>query len=163
MNFDPCEIRSLVRLATQRTGRPCHDEDLEQDATLKAVEAFRKQFEVRYPRAFLRKIVCDTVRDHWRRRRPAEDLNSVVETRAESPRLEERLDAERRLDLLRRGLAQLDTAKRSMLDLYYVEERTVAEIAGLQKRSVSAVKMELFRARRLLAVIVRRLERRGGK
>ena len=69
MNIDPCEIRLLVRIATQRTGRPLHDEDLEQDATLKAVEAFRKQFDVRYPRAFLRKIVGDTVRDHWRRRR----------------------------------------------------------------------------------------------
>jgi RNA polymerase sigma-70 factor (ECF subfamily) len=158
MKIDPVEIRWLVRLITKRTGRPLHDEDLEQDATLRAVEAFRRQFEVRYPRAFLHKIVCDAVRDHWRKRRQAEDLDSVNENRiVEPPRFEERLDAERRLDLLRRGLARLDAAKRSMLDLYYVEERTVAEIARLQNKSVSAVKMELHRSRRRLAEILRKL------
>jgi RNA polymerase sigma factor (sigma-70 family) len=156
MNIDPCEIRLLVRIATQRTGKPLHDEDLEQDATLKAVEAFRKQFEVRHPHAFLRKVVCDAVRDHWRRRRPAEDLNAIDEARfVESPRLEENLDMQRRLDRLRRGLAQLDAGKRTTLDLYYIEERSIAEIALLQKKSVSAVKMELLRSRRLLAEFVR--------
>jgi RNA polymerase sigma factor (sigma-70 family) len=164
MNIDPCEIRLLIRIATQRTGRPLHDEDLEQDATLKAVEAFRKQFEVRHPRAFLRKIVCDTVRDHWRRRRPAEELNAIDEMHfAESPCFEERLDQQRRVALLRAGLAQLDAGKRTTLDLFYVEERRVSEIARLQKKSVSAVKMELLRARRLLADILRELaERKCG-
>ena len=155
MYIDPCEIRLLVRIATQRTGRPLHDEDLEQDATLKAVEAFRKQFEVRHPRAFLRKIVCDTVRDHWRRRRRAEDLNQIDEAHfAESPRFEEQLDMQRRLVLLRAGLDQLDAGKRTTLDLFYIEERPVSEIARLQKKSISAVKMELLRSRRLLAGIL---------
>jgi RNA polymerase sigma-70 factor (ECF subfamily) len=155
MNIDPCEIRLLVRIATQRTGRPLHDEDLEQDATLKAVEALRKQFEIRYPRAFLRKIVCDTVRDHWRRRRPPEGLNAIDERHlAVAPRFEERLDHQRQVALLRHGLAQLDPAKRATLDLFYLEERPVSEIARLQRKSISAVKMELLRARRLLARIL---------
>jgi RNA polymerase sigma factor (sigma-70 family) len=163
MNIDPTEIRMLVRIATQQTGRPLHDEDLEQDATLRAVEAFRKQFEIRYPRAFLRKIVCDAVRDHWRRRRPAEDLDAISEKHlAECPRFEERLDLQRRVALLRRGLDQLDVGKRTTLDLYYIEEFPVSEIARLQQKSVSAVKMELLRARRLLAKIVRRLRDREG-
>jgi RNA polymerase sigma-70 factor (ECF subfamily) len=162
MNIDPVEIRLLVRIATRRTGWPLHDEDLEQDATLKAVEAFRKQFQVRYPRAFLRKIVCDTVRDHWRRRRPEEHLNAVDETSlAERPCFEEKLDRQRRLELLQRGLARLDAGKRTTLDLFYVEECPVAEIARMQKRSVSAVKMELHRARRKLKEIVRELGKEG--
>jgi len=166
MNIDPCEIRLLIRIATQRTGRPLHDEDLEQDATLKAVEAFRKQFQVRHPRAFLRKIVCDTVRDHWRRRRSVEELSAIDEAHfAESPRFEERLDMERRLAMLRAGLAQLDAGKRTTLDLFYIEERPVSEIARLQKKSISAVKMELLRSRRLLADILRELAegKRGPK
>ena len=158
MNIDPIEIRLLVLIATRRTGRPLHDEDLEQDATLKAVEAFRKQFEVRYPRAFLRKIVGDTVRDHWRRRRQTEELTELNENvLAESPRFEERLDLERRIRLLRHGLAQLDPGKRVTLELFYVEEWPVSKIARLQKKSLSAVKMELLRARRALAGIVRGL------
>src|SRR4029453_16261729 len=155
MNIDPTEIHLLVRIATQRTGRPVHDEDLNQDATLKAVEAFRKQFEVRYPHALLRKIVWDVVCDHWRRRRPAEDLAGIDEWRlAESPRFEEKLDAKRRLDLLHRALLQRDEKKRTTLNRFYMEERTVAEIAQLQNKTVSAVKMELLRARRLLTKIV---------
>jgi RNA polymerase sigma-70 factor (ECF subfamily) len=158
MNIDPSEIRLLVRIATRRTGRPVHDEDLVQDATLKAVEAFAKQFEVRHPRAFLRKIVGDTVRDHWRRRRPSEGLTAIDEMHfAESPRFEEQLDMQRRLALLRAGMAQLDAGKRTTLQMFYVEELPVSEIARLQRKSVSAVKMEMLRARRLLAGILRDL------
>jgi RNA polymerase sigma factor (sigma-70 family) len=152
MNIDPIEIRMLIRIATQRTGRPLHDEDLEQDATLKAMEAFRKQFEVRHPHAFLRKIVCDTVRDHWRRRRQSEDLNTIDEKQlAECPSFEEKLDLQRRVTLLRLGLDRLDAGKRTTLDLFYIEECPVSE-----------VKMELLRARRLLAKIVKGLGERHG-
>jgi len=71
---------------------------------------------------------------------------------------------QRRLALLRAGMAQLDPRKRTTLDLFYIEERPVSEIARLQKKSVSAVKMELLRARRLLAGILRDLGagERGG-
>jgi RNA polymerase sigma factor (sigma-70 family) len=161
MNFDPCEIQLLVRIATQRTGHPLHDEDLNQEATLKAVEAFRKRFDVRYPHAFLRKIVWDAVCDHWRRRRSVEDLSTVDEQHlSESPSFEERLDRERRLDLLRRGMLQLDAGKRMTMELFYVEEQSIAEIARVQRKSPSAVKMELLRARRLLVKIVERLAER---
>jgi RNA polymerase sigma factor (sigma-70 family) len=162
MNIDPNEIHLLVRIATRRTGRVLHDEDLNQDATLKAVEAFRRQFEVKHPRAFLRKVVLDAVSDHWRRRRPAEDLSEVDESRlAEIPRFEERLDAQRRLDLLRRAISQLDDGKKGLLDLFYMQELTVAEIASLRNKSVSAVKMELLRARRTLIKLVSELADRN--
>jgi RNA polymerase sigma factor (sigma-70 family) len=85
----------------------------------------------------------------------AEDLAGIDEWRlAESPSFEEKLDAKRRLDLLQRALLQLDERKRTTVDLFYMEERTVAEIAVLQNKSISAVKMELLRARRLLTKIV---------
>lgn len=156
MHFDPSVIRTIVRSETRRTGTPLHDEDLEQDAALKACEAFQRQFEVRHPQAFLHKVVVDAVRDHWRRRRPFEDLEGLTETSlAVPPRLEERLDQQRRIDLIRQALRQLDAAKRSTLDLFYVEELSVADIAQMQQRSVSAVKMELLRARRLLGRMLR--------
>lgn len=151
MHFDTSVIRTIVRSETRRTGAPLHDEDLEQDAALKACEAFQRQFEVRHPQAFLHKVVVDAVRDHWRRRRSLEDLEPLKESElAVPPRLEERLDQQRRVDLIRRALRRLDAAKRSTLDLFYVEELSVADIAERQQRSVSAVKMELLRARRLL-------------
>src|SRR5436190_15809069 len=42
MFFDPAEIRNLIHMATRRTGTPVHDEDLEQDVALHALEAFRR-------------------------------------------------------------------------------------------------------------------------
>lgn len=159
MVIDLFEVRAIVRSETKRTGVPLHDEDLEQDATLKAVEAFRRECEVRYPRAFLRKIVGDAVRDHWRRRRVGEDLDTVDEARVSvSPRFEEEMDGRRRVELLRRGLAELAAGRRATLEAFYVEECSVVEIAERQGKSVSAVKMDLLRSRRLLAKIVRGLE-----
>ena len=159
MVIDLFEVRAIVRSETKRTGGPLHDEDLEQDATLKAVEAFRRECEVRYPRAFLRKIVGDAVRDHWRRRRVGEDLDTVDEARvAVAPRFEEEMDGRRRVERLRRGLAELDSKRRATIEAFYDEECSVIEIAERQRRSVSAVKMELLRARRQLAKIVRGLE-----
>jgi RNA polymerase sigma factor (sigma-70 family) len=164
MVIDLFEVRAIVRSETQRTGVPLHDEDLEQHATLKAVEAFRRECVVRYPRAFLRKIVGDAVRDHWRRRRVGEDLETVDESRvAVAPRFEEQLDDRRRMELLRRGLAELDTTRRAILEAFYVEEYSVVEIAERRGKSVSAVKMELLRSRRRLAKIVRELEEADRK
>jgi RNA polymerase sigma-70 factor (ECF subfamily) len=161
MNFSPADIRAIVRMVTRRTGAPVHDEDLEQEAALRAVEAFRRTPDIRHPRAFLTKVVSDTVRDHWRRRRSTEDLDAINESRfAESPRFEDDLDRRRRLDLLRRAVATLDAGKRSTLKMFYSEERSVGEIAALRGKSPSAVKMELLRARRALSGIVDALARK---
>src|SRR5688500_6038882 len=130
MNIDPSEIRLLVRHATRRTGTPFHDEDLEQDATVKAMEAFRRQIEVRHPRAFLRKIVIDAVRDYWRKRRTTEGLDAVDDARfAHTPCLEDELDRRRREALLRQAMRKLDPQKQKILELHYDQECSVAHIA----------------------------------
>jgi RNA polymerase sigma factor (sigma-70 family) len=158
---DLFEVRSIVRTETKRTGVPLRDEDLEQDASLKAVEAFRREYEVKYPRAFLRKIVGDAVRDHWRRRRvdPGEDLDTVSEGRvAVAPQFEDELDSQRRVDLLRCALGELEDVRRTTLMAFYVEECSVSELSERMGKSISAVKMELMRTRKKLAEIYTRLE-----
>src|SRR5262245_13948904 len=108
MNIDPSEIRFMVRIAIQRTGPPLRDEDLEQDAILKAVEASQKRRDVRHPRAFLMKVVRDAVRDHWRRRRVSEDLSACDEVRiAHLPQYEDELDRRRKIDIVQRALLRL--------------------------------------------------------
>jgi RNA polymerase sigma factor (sigma-70 family) len=159
MIFDPLEIRSLVHAATKRTGTPVHDEDLEQDIALRAVEAFRRLNHVSHPRALLTKIVYDTVRDHWRRKRSWEELAETDERFvSDAPAFESALDRERRLELVRLALDRMPAAKRTLLELFYINDRSIAEIAALQRRSPSAVKMALVRSRRLLARIVRGLD-----
>jgi RNA polymerase sigma factor (sigma-70 family) len=164
MNFTPADIRILVRAATRRTGVPVRDEDLEQDAALHAVEAFRRVRDVRQPRALLTKVVSDTVHDYWRRRRPFADLAEVDECQmARPPAFEDDLDRSRQLAILRQALKALDTGKRATIEMYYVEGRSIGEIASLRKKSASAVKMELMRARRVLSGIVFDLSKKKSR
>ena len=89
MYIDPRVIRTFVHSETRRTGAPLHDDDLVQDAALRACAALHRQFEIRHPQAFLRKIVADAVRDHWRRRRVVSDLDSIsAQQSAVAPRIE---------------------------------------------------------------------------
>jgi RNA polymerase sigma factor (sigma-70 family) len=158
MNFDPSEIRTLIRAETRRTGAPVHDEDLEQDVALHALEAFHRLNRVTHPRALLMKIVRDAVHDHWRRRRSSEDLDGIDERFvSHRPAFESDLDRERRVELLHHALARLSSAKRSLLDLFYVHDYSISQIAKLKKKSISAVKMDLLRSRQSLARIVRSL------
>ncbi len=156
MIFLCSEIRTMVHHVTRRTGTPIHDEDLEQDIALNAVEAFQRLVRVAHPRALLMKIVYDAVRDHWRRRHSSEDLDAIDERLlAHAPAFERDIDRRRQLELLRRALLELPPSKRELVDLFYTEDRTIPEIAALQGKSVSAVKMELSRSRRMLARMVR--------
>ena len=158
MNFDPADIRTLIRVATRRTGTPLHDEDLEQDVALHALEAFHRLAAVAHPRALLMKIVRDAVRDYWRRRRLSEDLEDINERfLAHEPEFELDLDRGRRADLLRRALAKLPAPKRTLLELFYIHDHSIQQIAKLHGKSISAVKMDLLRSRQSLARIVRSL------
>jgi RNA polymerase sigma factor (sigma-70 family) len=154
MIINPSEIRALIHVATRRTGTPVHDEDLEQDVALHALEAFQRLHEVTHPRGLLMKIVHDSVRDYWRRKRSSEELATIDERFiSHAPAFESNLDHKRRLELLRRSLDRLPAAKRRLLELFYVKGQSIPEIAALQGRSISAVKMELARSRQLLARI----------
>ena len=158
MIFNPAEIRTLIHAATKRTGTPVHDEDLEQDIAVRAWEAFRRQSEVTYPRALLMKIVYDSVRDYWRRKRPIENLAAIDERLlSHIPAFELNLDREKRLLTLSRALDRLPAEKRLLLEMFYISEHSIPEIARMQDRSISAVKMDLARSRRLLSKIFNRL------
>ena len=164
MNIDPSEIRAMVRIATKKTGTPIHDEDLEQEVALHAWEAFRRIGLVRHPRAFLMKIVSDTIRDHWRRRRSSPDLEPIDERSvSQAPDFENDLDFRRQVEVLHQALALLPASQRTVLDLFYTHEHSIPQIACLQRKSISAVKMDLLRSRRCLARIVRCLTNKKSR
>ncbi len=162
MNFTPSDIRALVHRATRQTGTPVHDEDLEQDVAVRALEAFRRLERVTHPRALLMKIVQNAVTDRWRRHRCDEDL-ADIDPRfiSQLPSFEFDIDLSRRLELLRIALERLPPARRELLDLFYIEGHSITRISKLQGRSASAVKMELLRSRHSLARIVAALARRN--
>src|SRR5439155_5384652 len=158
MNLNPVEIRTLVHVETKRTGTPVHDEDLEQEIALRAWEAIQRIKYITHPRGLLAKIVRDTVRDRWRRRRSYEDLESIDERFiSQRPEFECDIDTRRQLELLHRALSRLPESKRVVLELFYHRDYSIRQIAELQNRSLSAVKMDLGRSRHCLARIMRTL------
>jgi RNA polymerase sigma factor (sigma-70 family) len=164
MNLNPEEIRTLVHVVTKHTGSPVHDEDLEQDIAVHALEALQRLGHITHPRALLRKIVRDAVRDRWRRRRLSEDLDTVDQRfLSHQPEFESDLDWRRRVELLRRALSKLSEPKRAVLELFYMRDYSIPQIAKIQNRSISAVKMELARSRRCLAGIVRTLANKKSR
>jgi len=116
MEFSAADVKVMLRGVAGR-----NDEDLEQEATLRAMQAFRGTAgAVRYPKAFLRKIVHDTVIDHWRRRRTYEDLDTVDEARLSQPcTAEVDLDRRRQREALRQAMTALDASKRATVNLFY--------------------------------------------
>jgi RNA polymerase sigma factor (sigma-70 family) len=164
MNLNPVEIRTLVHIETKRTGSPVHDEDLEQDIAVRALEALQRIERVTHPRALLMKIVRDAVRDHWRRRRSSEDLESIdPRFVAHHPEFEFDIDSDRQVALLRRSLNRLSEPKRRVLDFFYMRDYSIREIATMQNRSISAVKMDLARSRNCLAAIMRSLANKKSR
>ena len=164
MNLNPVEIRTLVHVASRHTGTPIHDQDLEQDIAVRALEAFERLDHVTHPRALLMKIVRDAVRDYWRRRRLPEDLEKIDQRFvAQVPAFEFDLDCQKQLELLRRALDCLTASKRTVIDLFYLHDYSIPQIAEIQNRLVSAVKMDLFRSRRFLAQIVRSLANKKSR
>src|SRR2546428_13030420 len=108
MNINPSEIRAMVHIATKRTGTPVHDEDLEQEVALHACEAFLRIGQGTHPRAFLMKIVYDTVPDHWRQRISTEDIESIDERLiSERPHFEPDLTSRLQLALFHSALRLL--------------------------------------------------------
>src|SRR5688572_23282258 len=119
MNLNVADIRTMVHAVTKRTGAPLHDEDLEQQIAVNALEASRRLGPVAHPRALLMKIVYDAVHDHWRRRRSSEDIDTIDERLlSHAPTFEKDLDVRRQLDLLRRAIDRLPASKRTLLDLF---------------------------------------------
>lgn len=91
------------------------------------------------------------VREHWRKQKHLanfadEALLDLIEARREQMGAE--LSA--RSEGLQACLAKLPDAQRSVIFGYYIEERSVEELAGLQAKSTEAIYKLLQRVRRAL-------------
>src|SRR6185436_10047794 len=106
-------------------------------------------------------IVWDVVRDHWRKRRTLEDIDTVDEQHlCIRPQLEDDLDRQRQNLLLRDAMMKLPPPRQKVLRSFYEEDLSIAEIAARENRTRSAVKMDLLRARRHLARMMKRPAKR---
>jgi RNA polymerase sigma-70 factor (ECF subfamily) len=138
----------LFRVAHSVLRSPSEAEDVVQDVFVRVLEHRESLTDVRDMRVWLIRIAWNLALDRRRRMRPeqmdATFADSLVGT--DQP-ADEALGDARRMRAVLRELEALPKAERQVLLLSAVDELGTAEIAALLKRSESAVRALLFRAR----------------
>ena len=121
-------------------------EDVLQNVWLRVVRSLVRLREPEKLSAWLygiaRAAVADRLRDQYRRP-PADAVGEI-------PDSDDGLDAVDVADSLRAGLARLHPADREVVVLYYLEERSLDEVAEISNIPSGTVKSRLHRARRVI-------------
>jgi RNA polymerase sigma-70 factor (ECF subfamily) len=125
-------------------------DDLVQECFVRLIRSGFDTDDHDHMRNYLFRIATNLMRDHWRRRRPTQEICESVE---DGTNLEASISV--RSDV-QRGLAELSPADRQMLWLAYVEGCTHEEIASRLGLRRSSLKSMLFRARSRMAAVIRR-------
>ncbi len=149
---EPQAIAQLTRAVRAVHGTA--DPDLEQEAFVRTLKAFRRESEVSFPNALMWKVVRNTVADHWRRelRTRTEQIDQVPERRlALQPDVDGRIDREREIERIHHALFTLGYDSRGPMYLFYVEGYSIPKIARLSDKTVAAIKTAIWRGRRRLA------------
>lgn len=145
----PQFARRLVRRMYRQLGtETLVPDDILQEALLRGILAFRRIPDIRFPRALFGKIVRDTVISSWRKRRYEEPLTDMSGNCR--PVMEESIDRSRRFERLGQALTLLAFQDREIVEMFYLNESSIPEIANRFHRSEGAIKMVLLRSRRTL-------------
>jgi RNA polymerase sigma-70 factor (ECF subfamily) len=144
--------RRLARYAYGLTGDPGEAQDLVQEAYARAWQRWRRLSGYEDPEAWLRLVVNRLSADRWRRLgvRRAHAAADPPPPPAEPPSED--------TVLLVRAMRTLPPAHRRALALYYLLDRSVAEIAAETGASTGTVKSWLSRGRAGLAAVLGALE-----
>jgi RNA polymerase sigma factor (sigma-70 family) len=140
------EYRSVVALAYALSGSRSAAEELAQDAFLEAHRAWGRIAGYDDPAAWVRRVVANRSVSGIRRRvAEAKALARVASRRA--------LPAELAApdDEFWAAVRRLPDRQAQVVALHYLEDRSVADVAGILQISPDTVKVHLHRARRALA------------
>lgn len=148
------------RLALAKTLNPADAEDITQDVMLRYLQ-YRPAFEsAEHTKAWFIRVTVQRVADFWRQNgRHRESLSLDAPLNADSdrqttfaetlPAVDEWPAVDFGLDLAR-AMARLKPQEREILHLYYYENLSGDEIAGILQRRPGTVRMQLKRARSAL-------------
>src|SRR6202140_824461 len=156
----------VVRIVRNHLPRREAEEDLTQEIFLKI---FAKLHQYRADMPFehwVSRISVNTCIDHLRkqRNRPeyrwsdfSEEQQAMLDNLKENASQPQEQSPEENRELLNRLLLALKPAERMVVQLLYLEEKSVLEICDLTGWKPSKVKVTAFRARQKLAATVKRL------
>jgi RNA polymerase sigma-70 factor (ECF subfamily) len=158
----------VVRIVRNHLPRRESEEDLTQEIFLKLFAKLR-QYRADMPfEHWVSRISVNTCIDHLRkqRNRPeyrwsdfSEDQQAVLNNLKDNASQPPEQSPEESRELLRKLLLGLKPPERLIIQLLYLEEKSVSEICDLTGWKPSKIKVTAFRARQKLAATVKRLEK----
>jgi len=133
-------------------------EDLVQETFLKALRGLKALREDQALDAWLFQILLNCWRDHLRRARPTDDIDSVLD--CEALRIDADHDRGERVARVRAAVAALPAGQREVLCLVDLEGYSYAEVAQRLKIPTGTVTSRVVRAREALRAILGELNDR---
>ncbi len=125
-------------------------EEATQDVILKVLKHIEKYDYSSSLKTWIYTIAKRTAIDYKRRIKYSLNIDEVYDMKSESStsNMLDKMDERKMIDAL---LTELKEDDRELVELYYLQELSNAEIAEITGLSLSNIKVKLFRARKLLA------------
>lgn len=147
------EYRAVLAFAHVLTGRPGWSEDLTQEAFL---AAYRRWERIDNPEAWIRTVVANKARSWWRRRYL--EASALARMGTGPMTTVDRLPVES--EHFWAEVRRLPRMQALAIALFYVEDRSTAEVAKILGCSGSTARVHLARGRKTLA---RRIDAEDGQ
>ena len=158
----------VIRIVRNHLPRRELEEDLAQEVFLKIFSKLQ-QFRADVPfEHWVSRIAVNTCIDHLRKQKNRPEFRladftleqqAVLENLQDTATLPAERSPEEMRELLHRLMLVLKGDERLVIQLMYLEERSVAEICDLTGWKASKIKVTAFRARQKLAATLKRLEK----
>jgi RNA polymerase sigma-70 factor, ECF subfamily len=150
-----CHQAGVYNVAYRMLGEYREAEDATQETFLRAFRAIRTLDPQRPPGAWLKKIAVNVCLNRLERRRTL-NLEDEAVIPAPDPGPESQAIEREQNRQVRLALLALPPRFRAAIELRHFQELSYAEMAKALNRPLSDIKSDLFRARKLLAEILRK-------
>ena len=159
-----CRLRHYKKNLNQRRRRLyrvayawCHDavlaDDLTQEALTKALKHLNQLHDLESLDAWLFGILSNCWRDHLRRRRPMEDIDTIDEIKELA--FEDKTERNEIITRVRAAIARLPTGQREVLALIDLEGFSYPEVASMLEIPIGTVTSRISRARNTLKYLLK--------
>lgn len=150
------------KIAIDMTSSPEDSQDLVQEAYLSLYSHFKeyKKLQENEIKNILCKIVLNKCKDYLKSKKRKEqtvleDISNIEEFNLQSDFIDDLIRQDKN-DFIRKKIQELNNPYNTLLMQYYIEEKTLDEIAKKQNTTKGTVKVQLTRGKKLLKEILRK-------
>lgn len=150
------------KIAIDMTSSPEDSQDLVQEAYLSLYSHFKeyKKLQENEIKNILCKIVLNKCKDYLKSNKRKgqtvlEDISNIEEFNLQSDFIDDLIRQDKN-DFIRKKIQKLNNPYNTLLIQYYIEEKTLDEIAKKQNTTKGTVKVQLTRGKKLLKEILRK-------